>query len=75
MAMPAGLSGVLAPQRETGLAMVELLGRRLPLHDVEILAVVFGMTLDAGVRERILLDHAGVVSQSSVDPPANLNVT
>lgn len=61
-------------QRVPGLAMIEFAGRGLPLDDVEILAVVLGVTARAILAAAGVLDHLRVEAPFFRDPPANLHM-
>ena len=66
---------VAAFERVTGLGVVKILEAGLPVDEIEIDAVVFGMAGDARLARGILHHHARVESMASRNPLANVRMT
>jgi len=74
MALLAGQRFVLFDKRIAGLAMIELLERRLPMNEREILAVMFEVAADAIPAIGILHSEKGVVALARGQPIRNFLV-
>ena len=65
---------MLADQRISGLAMIELASRRFPFDDIEVFAKVLGMAARAVLAPARILHYARVIAPFVGNPLANLAV-